>query len=292
MMIGVLSHFIRALRWNILIGSVGSKVSTGKIFHAVMTGYLINLLVPRLGEISRCMMLSKSTGLPFNNLAGTMVAERIIDLITLAFLLIITIAVQFHFIVGFINDLILRPLLEQNSDAFALFLTGFVGLAVLLTIFAIWVRRKLKIARPGSFKHKVKEQLRGFLLGLKSIWKMRQKGLFIFHSIIIWALYFLTAYLAFFAIEATSHLSPMAGITLLAVGSLGILAPVPAGIGTYHFMTISTLTMLYKITPEPATSYAYLSHAMQVLLILGTNGVLWLIFTFRWKRLFKVKTSQ
>lgn len=112
---------------------------------------------------------------------------------------------------------------------------------------------------------------------------MKQKGWFIFYSVLIWGFYFLTAYLCFFAIEATSHLSPMAGLTLLAVGSLGILAPVPGGIGTYHFITIATLTKLYNIAPEPATSYAYLSHAMQMFLIIGTGGVLWLIYSLGYR---------
>jgi len=290
MVAGVLSHYIRALRWNILISSIGAKVHTSKAFHAVMTGYLANLVVPRLGEISKCVMLSKSTGVPFNNLAGTMVAERIIDIISLALLLVFTITVQFHFVIGFINDFFLRTLLERYSDNSAIIIFGAISVVVLLIVLAILVRRKLRKANPGSLKHRLKNQIKGFLDGLKSLWKIRKIGLFVFYSVIIWALYFLTAYLAFFSIGATSHLSPMAGITLLAVGSLGILAPVPAGIGTYHFMTITTLTMLYNITPEPATSYAYLSHAMQMVLIIGTNGVLWLIYSFKWKNLVRSKT--
>jgi uncharacterized protein (TIRG00374 family) len=288
---GVLSHYIRALRWNILISSIGAKVHTSKAFHAVMTGYLANLMVPRLGEISKCVMLSKSTGVPFNNLAGTMVAERIVDLVTLVLLLFFTTVLQFQFIIGFINDFFLSDLLERYSDNMAIIIFGATSVVVLLIVISILVRRKLRKANPGSLKHKLKDQIKGFLEGLKSLWKVRQIGLFVFYSIVIWALYFLTAYLAFFSIEATSHLSPMAGITLLAVGSLGILAPVPAGIGTYHFMTITTLTMLYNITPEPATSYAYLSHAMQMVLIIGTNGVLWLIYSFKWKNLVRSKTG-
>jgi len=291
MMVGVLSHFIRALRWNILIGSIGGRVHTSRAFRAVMNGYLVNLVVPRLGEISKCMMLSKSTGVPFNNLAGTMVAERIIDLLTLALLLFFTIAIQFRFVIGFINDLFLATLVARYAGSADIIVFGTIGLLMLLAFLLLYIRRKLKKARPGSTKHKIKEQIKGFLEGLKSLWKVRQISLFVFYSFVIWALYFVSAYLAFFSIEATSHLSPMAGLTLLAVGGLGILAPIPAGIGTYHFMTIATLTMLYQISPEPATSYAYLSHAMQMVLILATNGVLWLVYTFKWKRLFSGKAT-
>jgi len=108
------------------------------------------------------------------------------------------------------------------------------------------------------------------------MYMMQNKLRFLALTFIIWILYFLTAFLGFLAIEATQHLPIMAGVTLLAMGSLGILAPVPAGIGTFHFITIATLTMLYGIASEPATTYAYLSHIMQVFLIIATTGTIWI----------------
>ncbi len=113
---------------------------------------------------------------------------------------------------------------------------------------------------------------------------MRGKGYFVMYTALIWGLYFLTVYLCFYAIPATAHLSPFAGLTLLAVGSLGILAPVPGGIGTYHFMTIITLTELYGIDSEPATSYAYITHTNQIIVNVLAGICAWIILSISQKK--------
>ena len=281
MVAGIFSHVFRAVRWNILIRSLGYKVKLGNTFHAVMSGYLANLVVPRLGEVSKCAVLSKSDGIPFNSLAGTMIAERFVDLITLILLMFFTIAFQFHFLKDFLYDFFFGSLIEKGSSALLIFLLAGGAVLALAIGFLWWLRRRLREAKPDTFGYKLRRQLRGFGNGIKTLWRMRNKGWFLLYSLVIWGLYFLNAYLGFFAISARSHLSPDAGITLLAVGSLGILAPVPGGIGTYHFITIATLTQLYNIAPEPATSYAYITHAGQMLLIISTSVILWFIFSIR-----------
>jgi len=283
MVAGVLSHFVRALRWNILIHSMGFKTEALSTFHAVMSGYIANLVVPRLGEVTKCAVLSKSKGIPFNSLAGTMVAERFVDMLTLGLLMLFTIVLQFSFLKNFLFDFFFEPLLDKGISN--LLILGIAGgiFFILMVFFVIWFRNLLRKAQPGSFGYKLRRQLRGFANGIKTLWMMGHKSLFLIYTLIIWVLYFFTAYLGFFAIDATSHLLPLAGITLLVVGSLGIVAPVPGGIGTYHFITILTLTQLYGIASEPATSYAYISHAMQMVLIILTGGALWLVFTLRQK---------
>lgn len=283
MVAGIFSHVFRALRWNILIRSMGYKVGLVNTFHAVMSGYLANLVVPRLGEVSKCAVLSKSDGIPFNSLAGTMIAERFIDLITLILLIFFTIFFQFQFLKDFLYNFFFEPFLEKGTSGLSIVMIAGGVILILSIVFLWWLRLKLRDAKPDSLGYKLRRQLRGFANGIKTLWRMRRKGWFLVYSLVIWGLYFLNAYLSFFAIGATSHLSPVAGITLLAVGSLGILAPVPGGIGTYHFITIATLTQLYHIAPEPATSYAYITHAGQMILIIGTSAILWLIFTF-WKK--------
>jgi len=281
MIAGVISHYLRALRWNIMIRSMGFKVTAGSTFHAVMSGYLANLVVPRLGEVSKCAVLSKSKGIPFNSLAGTMVAERFVDMLTLMLLIFFTIVFQFSFLKGFLNDFFFDPLMERGASNLAIIFLIVAISGVIALLLVLMLRKKLRKSEPGTFSHKLYRQARGFSNGIKTLWRMKMKGWFVLYSLLIWFFYFLTAYLCFFSIEATSYLSPLAGITLLAVGSLGIVAPVPGGIGTYHFITIATLTQLYGIASEPATSYAYLTHAMQMLVIIGTSGVLWLLFSFR-----------
>jgi len=280
MVAGVLSHVARAQRWNILIHSMGYKVGLGNTFHAVMSGYLANLVVPRLGEVSKCAVLSKSNGIPFNSLAGTMIAERFIDMITLVLLMFFTIVFQFSFLKNFLYNFFFRSLISKGTSGLLIFFVAASLFLLAILFLAWWLRKKLRDAEPDTIAYKLKRQLHGFFNGIKTLWRMRSKAWFVFYSLLIWTLYFLTAYLGFFAIGATSHLSPLAGLTLLAVGSLGILAPVPGGIGTYHFITIATLTQLYAIAPEPATSYAYISHALQMVVIIGTSGLLWVWFSF------------
>lgn len=273
---GILSHFVRALRWKILINSLGSRVKTQDVFYAVMAGYSVNLAVPRLGELTKCVAITKYYGIPLNRVAGTMVAERIVDVLTLILLMVFTIAIQWHFVMGFLQELFFNRIfafVARNPIVLLVLTLALIMASILLLVYA---KRKLTDSKPGSFAFGIKSQIKGFREGLQSVFLMREKTHFLILSFIIWFLYFLTAYLGFMAIDATRHLTPMAGITLLAMGSLGILAPVPAGIGTYHFITIATLTLLYGVNSEPATSYAYLSHLMQVFLILATTGAIWL----------------
>jgi len=272
---GILSHFVRALRWKILINSLGSPVKTQDVFYAVMAGYSVNLAVPRLGELTKCVAITKYYGIPLNRVAGTMVAERIVDVLTLFLLMVFTIAIQWHFVMGFLQELFFNRIFAFVARNPIVLLVLTLGLIIASILLLVYAKRKLSDSKPGSFAFGIKSQIKGFREGLQSVFLMREKTHFLILSFIIWFLYFLTAYIGFMAIDATRHLTPMAGITLLAMGSLGILAPVPAGIGTYHFITIATLTLLYGVNSEPATSYAYLSHLMQVFLILATTGAIW-----------------
>jgi len=279
----LLSHFIRAVRWNMLIRALGYQTKPLQTFYAVMTGYLANLALPRMGEITRCVTLNKASKTPFNVLAGTVVAERVFDFFSLWAIVFITIATQFDFLKNFLYRIFWSPLLQAGAEHW-LRAALMAGAAILLIAGAIlFMRRKLSDPPEGGFFYKLKRQLRGFGNGIKTIKTMKGKGWFLLYTVLIWGLYYLTVYLCFFAIQATSHLTPVAGVTLLAVGSLGILAPVPGGIGTYHFLTILTLTELYGIRSEPATSYAYITHATQIVVNILAGSFAWFMLSIREK---------
>lgn len=280
----IFSHMVRAIRWNLLIESMGYDTNASQTFHAVMTGYLSNLAVPRLGEITRCVMLGKMTNKPFNTLMGTVVSERVFDMFTLAFLVLLTISFQFSFLKAYLDWLLFDPVLQKGEENWFVLIVFGILVLVVITWMVIFLRKRLLDPVKGSFFHKLKRQLAGLKSGLLTILTMRRKALFLLYSFIIWVLYFFTVYLCFFAIEATSHLSVSAGITLLAVGSLGIVAPVPGGIGTYHFLTMTTLGELYGIAAEPAISYAYISHAIQTIVVLLTGTISWTIVSLILKK--------
>ncbi len=284
MICAVISHFLRAARWNRLIRTMGYKTSTFQTFYAVMTGYLANLAVPRMGEVTRCLTLSKASKTPFNALAGTVVAERVFDFFTIMAIVFFTIVFQFSFLRSFIRRTFLDPAIQKGTENWIPLVIGVVIAILLIAGLFIFVRYRQKNPVASGFFYKVQRHFKGFINGVKTIKRMRGKGWFVLHSILIWGLYYLTVYLCFFAIPATSHLSPVAGFTLLAVGSLGILAPVPGGIGTYHFLTIITLRELYEIAPEPATSYAYIAHANQVAVNIILGIISWIILSFQQKK--------
>jgi glycosyltransferase 2 family protein len=273
----LLSHFFRALRWNLLIGALNYHTSTRQTFGALMSGYLSNTAVPRLGEITRCLMLSKSGHMPFNSLIGTVVSERVFDLVSLLIIIALTILFQISFLGAFLKKNLLDPLMSTGLGVTVNWIiAALVFLFFTTLVFLAWRALYVKTHAENSPLYRLKRQLTGLSHGVKTIWHMNHKIRFIAYTVVIWTLYFMSIYLCFLAIYATSHLGPMAALTLLAVGSLGIVAPVPGGIGTYHFLVILSLTELYGIASEPATSFAYISHASQTLLILLVGGISWI----------------
>jgi glycosyltransferase 2 family protein len=289
MLSGAVSHVLRALRWNLLITSMNHTSRTSTTFYALMTGYLANLAVPRLGEVTRCATLSKYSGVPFNVLAGTVVAERVFDMICLLALIFFTIVFQFQFLKEFLDYYVFSPLMNMTEGKiWIILLLGFVGLGLL---FLMWKYFKNVSSQKQSLASKIKRQLMGFLKGMASLGLVKKKVLFLVYSFLIWVLYFMMVYLVFFAINATSHLGLMAGLTLLVMGSLGIVAPVPGGVGTYHFIVIITLTELYGIASEPATSYAYLAHASQMLMVILLGAFSWMMLSIKVKEFVKQKAE-
>ncbi len=278
---GFLSHLVRAIRWNMLIHPMGHTPATSTTFYALMTGTLANLAVPRLGEITRCVTLSKYSRHPFNSIAGTVVAERVFDMITLLVLIFMTIVFQFSYLKGFLNSFIFGPLMKMIEDnSLALFLSGLVFLGLMIFVFRYL--KKTSIDKAG-LAGKIKRQVMGFWKGVLTLKDMQQKTMFIILTLAIWAFYFFTVYLVFFALSGTSMLGIAAGFTVLALGSLGIVAPVPGGIGAYHFIVITTMTEVLGIVPESATSYAYIAHAAQTFTILLLGAFSWLVLSVKYK---------
>lgn len=277
MVLAVLSHVFRALRWNLLIGQMGYKTRVSTTFYAVMMGYLANLALPRLGEVTRCGFLSKKENIPFNSLFGTVVAERVFDLVVLLFIIGVVLLSQIKKIGGFLNMLLIKPLLGiYSSNAVAIVLV-LLGIILLVFIF-IYIFRKLKPwLKTTQLYQKMELFIDGFLEGIKSIARLRQKGLFFLHTFMIWFLYLLMIILPFYAFAETSMLTFLDGITILGIGSLGIVAPVPGGIGSYHFVITELLTQLYAIPMNAAAAYATANHAAQTIMIIVVGFISYIL---------------
>ena len=270
--IGLLSHISRTIRWNLLIEPLGRKPRILNTFLAVMVGYLMNLALPRMGEISRCGVIARYEKISFTKLVGTVVTERLIDVLMLLILLVIVVLTQFGQVLEFLNN---NP--EVNEKLQKVFFSPILIGGLVFFLAVLWISRH-KI-RESSLTKKVMGFVGQFVEGFRSIGKMKKKGSFIFHSVFIWVLYYLMTYLIFFSFGFTSHLGPLAGLTVFVLGSFGMVAPVQGGIGAWHFMVIEGLA-LYGVDRADGKIFALLAHGSTtvMLIVLGLIGLLALPF--------------
>jgi len=277
--LGVFSHIARAMRWNILIRSMGYKTDTPTTFYAVMVGYMANTAFPRLGEVTRCGVLAKKKGIPFNALFGTVISERVFDMIVLLLIMIAVILFQLSMLSEFVNKYIISYLTGMaNRDNLILAIILLIVVIVLpLALFRIFFNRIRKL----HIYNKVIDFLRGLLDGVKTIMRIKHKWSFLGLTVMIWTLYTLMTYTAFFALEATSGLNFFDAITVMSLGSLGMVAPVPGGIGAYQFIVKAILTEIFLIPSEPAVSYSIILWAAQSVMILVLGTLSYYILAFK-----------
>lgn len=275
----IVAHGFRAARWAMLIEPLGSKPSFFLSFNAVMFGYLANLALPRMGEITRCGAISRKTNLPINGLIGTVIIERAIDMI----LLLVISALTVMFNLGLLQGPIER-FSSRMAGAQLLGLPLWIYPLVLIPagLFALYFyRKKLSHRLQHPFFIKIKGFIRGLLTGVKSIRELKHPVLFIGYSIGIWVGYYLMTYFCVFAFTSTSMLNPNEGLLILVAGSFGFVAPVQGGIGAYHAVISKLLVMLpgRGISSTDALSFATLTHAAQTVLIMVV-GFISVLFLF------------
>ena len=280
-LVSIVAHYIRGLRWKMLIKPLGHEPSNANTYHAVMVGYLANLAVPRMGEISRCGVLNRSNKIPLNSLIGTVIIERIIDVLFLLSILVFSVLLEYNRIFDFIKINILVPMFDKFSNS-SLIIYLIIGM-LLIAILAIYVI-KIYHEKLLSIKlyNKLYEIIIGFKEGILSVIKMEKKGLFILYSVSIWFLYILSTYLCYFAIESTSTLSFSSAIFVMAVGGIGMSAPVQGGIGAYE-ATVQLGLLVYGVAAVNGLAYATLNHSSQILsiLIFGSISLIYIFLKFR-----------
>jgi uncharacterized protein (TIRG00374 family) len=275
----------RAYRWNMLIHPLGYKPKFRSSFYALMFGYLANLALPRLGEVSRAVALNRAEKIPLDAIIGTVIAERAIDLLSLFLCILLALIVEFDLISSFLKDNLIAPMSEKIT---AIIQSGLLVPVIIITIVVltgliIMMKRK---NFSSVLLQKINQFFKGIWQGLFTVVKLKNHSVFIFHSVLIWFLYWLVSYICFFALDATSSLDVKAGIFVLVVGGLGMTAPVQGGIGTYHIMVIQGL-LLFHIPEDSSTSYAILVHASQTLLVILVG-----VFSFLMLSVFNKKSSD
>lgn len=277
MVAGLLSHLVRAARWNILIGSMGYKTRLSTTFYAVMTGYLANTAVPRLGEVTRCGVLSKKQNIPFTELLGSVIAERLFDMVVLLLIIFFVIIFQLERVGTFVEEKIFSGMFsnfEGNLIPILIVVGGLLLFALL--IYVLWRLFKNKFKNYTFFK-KLEQFGKGMAEGFKTIKRTKNKTGFFAYTIIMWGLYTSMIYLPFFALEGTSGLSFVDALTVMSIGSLGMVAPVPGGIGAFHWIVKAILFELYGVEAFTAASFATITHAAQTLMIIVVGGLSFLM---------------
>ncbi len=280
---GLLSHISRTIRWNMLIESLGKKPRFTNTFLAVMVGYFANLALPRMGEISRCGIITKYEDVSFSKLIGTVVLERALDILMLLLFLLLTMVTQFDVLSDFMtrNPQVSSKLSAVFASSTTLYVLG--GLALILFVF----RKKFK---HTVFYKKLLFTLGNFMDGFRAIRKLDNKLSFVLHTIFIWLMYYMMTYICFFSFGFTSDLPALAGLTVFVMGSFGMVAPVQGGIGAWHFMVIATLLIYLPSTPDIeklSRSFALVVHGSQtaMIIILGALSVIALPIVNRKKNL-------
>ena len=260
---GILSHLARALRWNLLLEPLGYSASVAASFHAVILGYLVNMALPRVGEVTRPAVLSRLENIPFNKLMGTVVIERIVDLLITILIAIGIFIIQF----GLISDFCMNLYSQMNSNSLlisALVATILIGMGIVAFIKREWFYQLPILTKLKGF-------VEGLVEGFKTIFNLKRKSQFITYSLFIWVMYFCMPICIFYALAGTAHLGASAGLTVLLFGTAAMIIPVPGGIGTFEFLVPKALD-LYQITGSIASSYTLITHALQFLVIIGVGA--------------------
>lgn len=257
----LLSNVARALRWNMLIEPLGYHTRTFNTFFSTMIGYLVNLALPRAGEIAKPATLSRYEKVPVDKLLGTIVVDRIFDVIMLLLILGFTFLVQFQYLWDFLfgpkapasECVDTAPVVETGGGiAWIPVLVALASVFLLLLIVAYFKRRYI---RRSKAYHKFKGLLVNFKEGALAVFKLKRPLLFIFYTVSIWVLYFLMVYLCFFAFAPTAHLPLQAGLLAFLFGTFGIVIPSPGGMGTYQVAVMMAL-IIYQIPEVEAFSFA------------------------------------
>jgi hypothetical protein len=255
---GVLSHLSRAYRWKFMLEPLGFKPKFVNSVLAVLVGYLVNLALPRAGEISRATVMSNYEKIPFEKGFGTIVAERIADLIMMFIIIALTLFVQFDFI---------YELLSKNFNPVR------IGIGIPVLIIGFFIFRFFVNKATSGFLLKIKTFVTGLIEGVTSIFKMKNKWAFIFHTVFIWAMYVAMFWSMVPAIEGLEI--PFGGILIGFIAGGFAIAATNGGIGLYPIAVAGALA-LFDIPTETATAFGWIMWTAQTAMIVVFGGLAFL----------------
>ena len=250
LVISCIGYWSRAYRWKFSLNYLGYQTKFSSNFLTVCISYFVNLTVPRSGEISRAALIKKYENVPFDKALGTIVAERIVDFIIFLLFVLIGVVLQF--------DKLYQLLLSKKIAPQIFFIIGFLGISALSAFILLWKYSKWKIFL------KLKEKLAGLVEGLTTVFKMKTKWYYLFHSFFIWFAYLMMFYVAIFALPETSKISFDIVIMGFIFGSLAV-GFSSGGLGAYP-LSIAIIFSLYGITKDVGAAFGWLVWTSQTVL--------------------------
>ena len=265
---GIIPQIIRGIRWRMALTPVGENPALRNCLSAVYMSFAASLIIPRIGEISRCATLKKTDGTSFPVALGTVVTERIIDSLLVLLIVSITFLCELPAFYRFLTNI--------DLDIHSFFATfSITGCIVSLLCTCLIIGGLVLFFRHFQSMKKFQDVFQHFSQGLISIKRVQHPSLFIILSIAIWICYFLHFYLAFFALPYTSHLGIHAGLLSFCMITIAVLVPPPNGAGPWHF-AVKVVLMQFGISIDHAIMFALIVHALQTLLVilLGLYGYL------------------
>lgn len=268
---GVLSHAIRGWRWRLTLAPLGYRPANDNCVYSVFIAYAANLVVPRVGEVSRCVVLERFDKVPFAQSLGTLVSERLVDTVMVALITLVAVVLQWQ---------VFHAFMVEAGGVSEVGVFSSVGRVAILVLSVLAIALVLYfVLRKMSLWTRIKSFIAHFWDGFMSLTKMRHFWLFIIETVGIWFCYFMQFYLCFFCFDFSSDLSVAAALLLFVAGSVAVVVPTPNGAGPWHFAVMSIM-MLYGVSETNAGVFALIVHSLQTLLValLGIVGLVMLQF--------------
>jgi len=253
---GLLSHMSRAYRWRFMIKPLGYRLGFSNSLMAVFAAYLVNYTIPRAGEVTRATIITNYEGVPFEKCFGTIVAERVADLIMMFVIVVVTLFLEFDFIYQF--------LLEKFNLTKIIF--GGAILLVLVVVLFIYIKKS-----RSKFTIKLRSFLGGLLEGILTIFKMKQKWAFIFHTVFIWVMYVLMFYVTSFAMSEFIDI-PFSAILVGFISASFSIAATNGGVGSYPLAVYAAFS-IFGIAKDPSIAFGWIMWSSQTLMIIILGGI-------------------
>ena len=263
----LISFFIRARRWTLLVEPLGYKPRLINAYHAIATGYLVNLIFPRLGEVTKCATLSEREKIPFDKLVGTMLIERTVDILTVLVIFGLTLVAGSTITGSFLSDNVVAPMGNRLSSSLGtVIIVSVLLIGVTVLGIMLFIRLREKLSQRKYFK-KIYTFFDGIVDGLKSISRLKRKWEFILMTVLLWVAYLFMTYFPLLCLDSTSGLGMGGGLFVLVIGSFGMAAPVQNGMGAFHWIVSRGLLVAYGIPLAEGLASATLLHESQMVIV-------------------------